>query len=357
MPHSHFATRLGLRFPIVQAPMIAPGVGWQLAAAVSEAGGLGSIGAAAMSVDQIRTAVAEIRAVTDRPFNLNFFCHPMPSPDPARAAAFKGRLAPYFEELGLSPEDDVPVATRAPFDAALADLMVELRPAVVSFHFGLPEDDLLSKVRASGAVLIASATTVAEARFLEARGIDAVIAQGVEAGGHRGLFLSDDITTQAGGLSLIPQIADAVTVPVIAAGGIADGRGIAAALILGANAVQIGTAYLLSDEAKIPAHHRAALIASTDNSTALTNLFTGRPARGIVNRLMREQGPIDPAAPAFPLAAPIVQPLRQAAEAKGSGDFSPLWSGMSAALARPMAAGRLTETLWQDCLDRLHPPV
>jgi nitronate monooxygenase len=230
------------------------------------------------------------------------------------------------------------------------------RPEVVSFHFGLPESALLARVTATGAKIIASATTVAEARWLDEHGVDAIIAMGVEAGGHRGNFLSDDMARQVGIFALVPQMVDAVKVPVIAAGAIADARGIVAALALGASAVQIGTAYLFSPEAKVPAVHREALETAADDNTMVTNVFTGRPARGIINRLMREVGPLSAEAPSFPLAGGALAPLRAKAEASGSGDFTNLWSGQAARLARAMPAGELTRTLAAEALARLGSP-
>jgi nitronate monooxygenase len=202
-------------------------------------------------------------------------------------------------------------------------------------------------------LVLSSATTVAEARWLEAHGVDAVIAQGFEAGGHRGMFLTDNLATQVGTFALVPQVVDAVKVPVIAAGSVADARGIVAAFALGAAGVQLGTAYLHCPESKISAPHRAALKVSQDNSTTLTNVMSGRPARGIVNRLIREQGPISKEAPAFPLAANAVAPLRAAAEKQGSGDFSPLWSGQAGALGRAIPAGELTKRLAAEALERM----
>jgi nitronate monooxygenase len=233
----------------------------------------------------------------------------------------------------------------APFDAALCDVVLEFKPKVASFHFGLPDAALVKRLKAEKIVVVSSATTVEEARWLEAHGCDAVIAQGSEAGGHRGMFLTDDVASQAGTMALVPQVVDAVKVPVIAAGGIGDGRGVAAALALGAAGAQIGTAFLLTPEAKTVALHRAALKAARDDSTTLTNLFTGRPARGIINRFIREIGPLSADAPAFPLAAGAAYPLRAAAEAKGSTDFMPLWSGQAPSLAREMPSGELIAAL------------
>ena len=233
----------------------------------------------------------------------------------------------------------------------------EMKPPIVSFHFGLPSEALMARTKASGAKIFSSATTVAEAQWLEDRGVDAIIAQGREAGGHRGMFLSDDIEAQPGLFALLPQVVDAVRVPVIAAGAIADGRGVAAAFALGASAVQIGTAYLLTPQATTSEIHRMALHAARDDLTRLTNLYTGRPARGLMTRFMREQGPINPAAPAFPLATGAVTPLRTAAEQAGSEDFSPLWSGEAGALAREEDAGAFTTRVWREARQRMRATV
>src|SRR5215218_8747696 len=316
--------------------------------AVSEAGGLGSLPCAMLSPEQMRNELGIIRQRTSRPININFFCHQPPQVDPAREKAWKQRLESYYVELGLDPQAPVPAAARAPFDGTMCDLVQEVTPKVVSFHFGLPEQALLERVRATGAKIISSATTVDEARWLEDQGYDAIIAQGYEAGGHRGIFLTNDISTQAGTMALVPQVVDAVTVPVIAAGGIADARGIVAALALGASAVQIGTAYLFTPEATIAPLHRQALKSAKDDQTALTNIFTGRPARGIVNRIMREVGPMSPVSPPFPLAGGALAPLRQKTEPLGSSDFMSLWSGQAAGLARELPAGELTRTLAEE---------
>lgn len=331
--------------PIVQAPM-AGSQGPKLCIAVCEAGGLGSIPCAMLTPDVLRAQISEIRAATKAPFNVNFFAHTPPTPDATRESAWIERLSPYYAEFGLDPAEAAKGPGRAPFDAAMCAVIEELRPPVVSFHFGLPDETLVARVKNAGAKIWSSATTVEEARWLEARGVDAVIAQGREAGGHRGMFLTDDIDAQPGLFALLPQVVDAVKVPVIAAGGIADGRGVAAALILGASAAQIGTAYLLSPQASTSAVHRAALKAGRDDTTRLTNLFTGRPARGHLNRYLREQGPMNAAAPAFPLATGAITPLRNHAEKLGSGEFSPLWSGEAAPLAQEQDAGEFTRRVW-----------
>jgi nitronate monooxygenase len=335
---------VGVELPIIQAPMA--GVqGAALAVAVSNAGGLGSLPCAMLGPDALRKELSEIRSRTGKPVNVNFFCHEPPAASAERESAWRARLAPYYEEFGIDAGAVPEGPGRAPFDALSADLLEEFRPAVVSFHFGLPSAELLARVRAWGAKVFSSATTVEEARWLEARGVDAIIAQGLEAGGHRGMFLSEDLTTQVGTLALVPQVVSAVRTPVIAAGGIADARGVRAALALGAAGVQVGTAYLLCPEATTSAVHRAALRGEAARHTAVTNVFTGRPARGIVNRLIREVGPVCAAAPAFPLAASAVAPLRARSESRGSGDFSPLWSGQNAGGCREVPAGQLTREL------------
>lgn len=356
-PDRRILDLLHIDLPILLAPMAGPGLA-ELAIGVAEAGGLGALPTALLGAEQVRSEVAAFRGrAPGRPINLNFFCHTPPAADAARDAAWRERLAPYYRELGLDPSAPIKPGARAPFNDALCRLVEELRPEVVSFHFGLPEPALLDRVRASGAVVLGCATTVAEARWLEARGCDAIIAQGAEAGGHRGVFLGGDpiaaCASQPGTLALVPQVADTVSKPVIAAGGIADGRGIVAALALGAAAVQIGTAYLFCPEAKVSALHRAALRGATDDGTAVTNVFTGRPARGLVNRVMRELGPLTGEAPAFPLAGGALAPLKAKAEAGGSGDFSSLWAGQAAALGRELPAAELTRAIAQDALARL----
>ncbi|QHJ01104.1 2-nitropropane dioxygenase [Xylophilus rhododendri] len=341
-----------IELPILLGPMAGPGLS-PLAIAVAEGGGLGSLPCALLSEAQARTEIASFRQQSGKPLNLNFFCHQAPLADEAAEQAWRAWLRPYYLELGVDPDGPIPVSSRAPFDEKLCALVEELRPQVVSFHFGLPPAALLDRVKATGAKVISSATTVREAVWLAERGCDAVIAQGAEAGGHRGMFLSDDIATQVGTMALVPQVVDAIGVPVIAAGGIGDARGIAAAFALGASAVQLGTAYLFSPEAKVPAPHRAALKASHDDSTAMTRIFTGRPARGLMNRVMRDLGPMSPLAPAFPLAGGALAPLRAASEPTGSGDFMSLWSGQSAALGRAMPAAELTRTLAAETLRRL----
>ena len=333
----------GIELPVIQAPM-AGSQGSALAIAVCNAGGLGSLPCAMLGPDAMRKELLAITKATSRPYNVNFFVHRPPQPDEARDAAWRALLAPYYAELGIDSSAIQSGPARTPFGDEAADVLEEFKPPVVSFHFGLPSDKLLARVKQWGAKVLSSATTVDEARWLEARGVDAVIAQGLEAGGHRGVFLSDDLSTQVGTFALVPQIAAAIRVPVIAAGGIADAAGVQAAMRLGASGVQAGTAYLLCPEATTSAVHRAALNSDAAQRTALTNVFTGRPARGIVNRLMRELGPISPLAPPFPLAAAAVSPLRAKSEAEGSGDFSPLWAGQNCQ-RQGLSASALTQTL------------
>jgi nitronate monooxygenase len=335
------------RLPIIQAPM-AGSQGVELCAAVCEAGGLGSLPTAMLTPSELRDQIAEIRRRTREPFNINFFCHVPPRPDSERQGAWIAELAGEYAEAALDPSAAASGPGRAPFDLAMVEIIEEAKPPIVSFHFGLPDESLLVRVKRADAKIYSSATTVTEAQWLERRGVDAVIAQGAEAGGHRAMFLSRDINGQPGLFALLPQVVDAVHVPVIAAGGIADGRGIAAAFALGAAAVQIGTAYLSTPQSTISAIHRAALRAAKDDSTRLTNLFTGRPARGILNRFMREHGPMNELAPEFPLATGVIAPLRAYHEKRGSGDYSPLWAGQAAALAREEDAGQMTVRLWSE---------
>lgn len=343
-PTRRYLDLVGIDHPIIQAPMAGANLS-AMAIAVSSGGGLGSLPCGMLDVEQARAELNVIRQQTDKPINVNFFCHEQPAPDEEREAQWRRRLAPYYEELGVETTAPAGAASRMPFGEAMCRLMIEMRPRVVSFHYGLPEHSLVQSLKAAGCVIQGTATTVEEARWLEAHGADAIVAQGFEAGGHRGMFLARDINSQVGTFALVPQIADAVRVPVIAAGGVADARGIVAALALGASAAQIGTGYLLCPEAKISAPYLAALQSTRDDSTVLTNVMSGRPARGIVNRLIREVGPISAEAPPFPLASGALQRLRTAAEARGSADFSPLWAGQAVPLARAVGARELTVAL------------
>jgi nitronate monooxygenase len=333
-PDKRLLDLFGIEHPIVLAPM-AGAADAALAIAVAQAGGLGSLPVALFNEAQTREQVGKIRAATAKPLNLNFFCHTPPVPNNAREHAWREALKAYYVEYGIDPGAPVPSSNRTPFDAALCAAVEELKPEVVSFHFGLPEAALLKRVKDAGCIVLSSATTAEEARWL----------QGYEAGGHRGMFLSDNLAAQPGTFALVPQVVDAVKVPVIAAGGISDARGIVAALALGAAAVQIGTGYLFCPESLIKPPHRAALSAARDDGTVVTNLMTGKPARGVVNRAMRELGPISALAPEFPLAGGALAPLGAKALAQGSGDFSSMWAGQAASLGRALPAGELTAKL------------
>jgi nitronate monooxygenase len=349
-PDKRLLQMLKIEHPIIQAPMgfhTSP----DMAAAVCKAGGLGSFPCGRLTAAQLRDAVAKIRAQTTRPLNLNFF-DPVTERNAAVEAAWLKRLANYYAELGVDPPA-FPASTPPPFGKEICDVVVELKPQVVSFHVGLPDKSLVDRLKAAGCLIFGSATTVAEARWLEERGADAVVAQGVEAGGHRGMFLTTELASQMGTLALVPQVADAVKVPVIAAGGIADGRGIAAAFALGASAVQMGTAYLHCPEAPISAQLRAALRSAKNRITAVSNVVSGRPARVFMTRIVREVGPLAAGVPSFPLGGVALAPLRAKAEARGSDDFSALFAGQAAALGRELPAGELTLRLATEGLERL----
>ncbi|MGY3619117.1 NAD(P)H-dependent flavin oxidoreductase [Bradyrhizobium sp. USDA 10063] len=346
----------GIEHPIVLAPM-AGFATVELASVVANAGGLGSIGCATMDPQLATEAIAKLRRLTSKPVSLNFFCHEPARADAQRERAWHDRLSPYYRELGIDDATPRPRTDLAPFGSAMCEFVEDARPEVVSFHFGLPAPPLLARIKAAGCKVIASATTVEEACWLEDHGADAVIAQGYEAGGHRGMFLDRDqnraLASQLGTFELVPQIADAVSVPVIAAGGIADGRGVAAALALGASGVQMGTAFLLCPEVATPPLHRDALRQARELGTMMTNVLTGRPARALVNRLMTEVGPLSDAVPDFPLPMGELAPLRAAAERKGSRDFTPLWAGQGAALARELPAQALMQTLVKEAVASL----
>jgi nitronate monooxygenase len=350
-PNRRLLDLFKIEFPIVLAPM-AGAMDQELVIAAAQGGALGSLPCAMITAEKAREQINIVRQRVSAPLNLNFFCHTPVAADPAREVGWKARLIAYYTELGLDPAAPVAPANRAPFDEATCALVEEMKPEVVSFHFGLPDQALLKRVKATGAIVMSSATTVKEAIWLEQNGADVIIAQGAEAGGHRGMFLTQNIAEQPGTFALVPQVVDAVKVPVIAAGGIADGRGIAAAFALGASGVQIGTAYLRCPESKIIAPARAALAQAHDDSTVITNVMTGRPARGVANRVMREVGPVSPDAPAFPHAATSLAPLKAAAEKLGKVDFTNLWAGQAVRMGRDMPATELTRALAGEALAR-----
>ncbi len=331
---------LGVDIPVIQAPMA--GVqDAELAAAISNAGGLGSLPCAMLDAVALEAELQRLARLTDKPFNVNFFCHEPPAVAARQAGQWLQCLSAYFHELDLEPPGESPVVSRQPFGDESLAVLERFKPAVASFHFGLPRPSHLDRLKSWGTTVLASATTVDEARWLADHGADAVIAQGLEAGGHRGSFLTEDMSTQTGTMALVPRVCAAVSIPVIAAGGIASPAGVAAVLTLGAAGVQIGTAFLLCPEAKTGALHRKALTSESANHTALTNVFTGRPARSIVNRLVRELGPMSSEATAFPSAAGPVALLRAAAEKKGRDDFTPLWSGQNTLGCRELPAAEL----------------
>jgi len=341
-PDRRWLDLVGTEHPLIQAPMAGAG-GVELCAAAIAGGALGSLPCALLTPDQVRAQASEVRAHGAGPLNLNFFCHRMP--DPVDDRAWRALLQPYYAEYGAEPGHGG--ALRVPFDADMCAVVEELKPAVVSFHFGLPEAPLLERVKASGALVIGNATTVAEARWLAERGVDAIIAQGFEAGGHTGRFLGSDPAEAMGLFALLPLVADAVSMPVIAAGGIADGRGIAAAFTLGASAVQLGTAYLHSPETPISDAHRAAL---RGGATLFTNLMTGGLARGLHGRLVDELGAVRAEAPPYPLASAALAPIRAAAERQGEYGFGPMWAGQAAALGSSLPAAELTRRLAAEAL-------
>lgn len=348
-PRTDLLDLLHLRHPIVLAPM-AGFSGPALAAAVSNAGGLGSLGSATLPGQAIRAQVEELRRATNRPFNLNMFAHPAPRIDGAAALRVGERLAAYYQELGLGPVP-APVDPLPLFDEERLELILDLVPPVLSFHFGLPSGDAVARIKAKGIILLSSATTVAEARRLESEGADAIIAQGCEAGGHRGTFSGGGGAGLVGTMALVPQVADAVRVPVLAAGGIADGRGIAAAFALGASGVQIGTAFLGCPEAVVPALHREALHRAADEDTRLTRVFSGRPARALRNRLTDELGEAE--ALEFPAQASLTAALARAGSDEARRAFQPFWAGQAAPLVRDLPASRLVEALVEEARSRL----
>jgi nitronate monooxygenase len=350
-PDRRLLDLFGIEHPIVQAPM-ANSSDVEIAVEVAQAGGLGSLPAGSIDAEKLREHLTAFRAgAPGKPVNVNFFTHRMPTPNNAREAGWREALKPYYAEYGIDPSAPIAPVQRAPFNPAHCEVVEALKPEAVSFHFGLPAPDLLARVKAAGCKVMGSATTVAEAKHLAERGCDAIIAQGNEAGGHRGMFMTDDVAAQPGTFALVPQVVDAVSVPVIAAGGIGDARGIVAALALGAAGAQLGTAYLHCPESKVSKPHRNLLRSAGEHSTVVTNVMTGRPARGFVNRPMRDLGPISAIAPEFPLAAAALAPL--AAKTRDTGEFAPLWAGEAAALGTELPARDLTAKLAAEAQDLL----
>lgn len=339
-----FFQSLGCKYPIVQAPMA--GVqDSRLAIAVCQTGGIGSLPCAMLNLAQIESQITAIRDQTEGVFNVNFFAHQSVDYTPQMQEKWFNAMQPYYTEFGLAQVDIMTTGGRQPFNRETAELIADLKLPIVSFHFGLPEPELLALVKSSGAKIWSSATTIAEAKWLELQGVDAVIAQGLEAGGHRGMFLSPDITLQMGTFSLLPHIVKAVKVPVIGAGGISDGTTANAAFDMGASMVQVGTAFLLAEEADTKPFHRQALQSERVLHTTLTNLFSGGLARGIVNRFIAEMGYIHADAPPFPHASFVTNPVKNAAETQNNDDFSALWAGQNASLAKAGTAKQIIENL------------
>ncbi|MCC4797124.1 2-nitropropane dioxygenase [Enterovibrio norvegicus] len=335
---------LGTELPIIQAPMA--GVqDSELAIAVCRAGGLGSIPCGMLTIDQIVNETQRIREATTQPYNLNFFCHSMPAYNEHSHARWQACLAPYFDEVDEQCVPNPNGASRMPFNHDIADAIESLKPPIISFHFGLPDKALLARVKRWGTKVISSATTVEEACWLEANGADAIIAQGSEAGGHRGMFLSNDLSAQSPMNALLACLVESVSIPVIAAGGIGNHDDVQRALASGAGAVQVGTSYMLCSEAKTSSLHRDAIKGASEADTAITNIFSGRPARGIMNRAMTELGCINELAPAFPYSSIEMGQLRSHFEKMGKRDFSPLWSGQNTSGCKEVSAETLTREL------------
>lgn len=317
--------------------------GTELCVAAMKGGALGSLPCAMLSPGQVRDQVRDVRARTDGPLNLNFFCHRMPAQ--ADDLAWRELLRPYYDEYEVEPANGE--SLRLPFDEQMCAVVNELKPEVVSFHFGLPDASLVDRVKRAGILVIGNATTVEEALWLQERGADAIIAQGFEAGGHTGRFLGSEPSEALGLFALLPQVANCMRAPVIAAGAIANGRAIAAAMILGASAVQLGTAFLHSPEVPISDVHRSGL---REGRTLFTNLMTGGLARGLRGRLIDDLGPVRTEVPPYPLASAALAPIRSAAEKQGEYGFGPMWAGQAAPLGRPLPAADLVRELASDAL-------
>tara|TARA_B100000315_G_scaffold83135_1_gene76108 strand:- start:566 stop:1603 length:1038 start_codon:yes stop_codon:yes gene_type:complete len=330
---------------IIQAPMA--GVqNAKLAVAVCEAGELGSLPCAMLSAELLKSELDYLSQHTDKPYNLNFFCHQTPDYTLAQQTAWHNLLTPYFDEFAVDVSQFTRNASRQPINQQIIDIIAPYAPAVVSFHFGLPSREIVSQIKAWGGTVLSSATTLDEARWLQTNGADAVIAQGIEAGGHRGHFLSMDLSLQPTTAQLVRECVE-LDIPVIAAGGICTAEDVAQYQALGVAAVQVGSAYLLCEEATTSALHREVLKTVAPDSTELTTLFSGRPARGISNRVMQELGAMPEQAPPFPYASIAMTALRAKAEAKGDSGFSPLWCGERFIVREGINAQQITELLMQ----------
>jgi len=341
-PDKRLLELLQIEHPIIQAPMAGSST-VAMAAAAANAGCMGSHGCAMMAPEVYKKTFDDTRALTNGTLNMNFFCHNAPSLDAEKAKLAQAKLVPFYDEFGLGEVPEVK-PTHFPFDETMMDAVLETRPNVISFHFGLPDQNIVEKLKQERLIILCSATTQAEAKDLEARGVDAIIAQGWEAGGHHGFYLKDH-TAAIGTIALVPQLVDAVDIPIIAAGGIADGRGIAAAFALGAAGVQIGTAFLTCNESGVPEPHRQSLLQSDGSNTKLTKVFSGRPARGLRNRYMEEMSASEDELPDFPLMNTLTGPLRKASASSGKPDFVSQWSGQGVALNRTNTVSELIEQL------------
>jgi len=348
---ARFTSKVGIKYPIIQAPMAGGATTPGLVAAVSNAGALGSFGAAMSSPAAIKESIARIRALTDQPFNVNLFVLGTPHPAEAELAEATQRLAPFKRELGLDPAALPPRFCED--NRAQRDALLQAKPPVVSFAFNLLDAETISLFKRAGSIVISTATTAAEARACEAAGADFVCAQGFEAGGHRGTFLGDFENSAIGLMALVPQIADAVKIPLIAAGGIMDGRGIAASFALGAEAVQLGTAFLTCAESGIHPEYKRRLLAATDDSTRLTRTFSGRYARGIVNDFMERMRPFEKDVPAYPVQNALTADLRQAAVKQNRMEYYSMWAGQGAGMSRALPAAELVAKLVEETQRRL----
>ncbi len=352
-PDTPLTARLGILYPIFQAPMAGGTSTPALVAAVAQAGGLGFLGCAYQTAAQIEATVADVRTRTTKPFGINLFA-PQPVPTvPSDAADAVARVARFHRDLAL-PEPAVPAVLPDPFEEQMPAVLAS-GAAVFSFTFGIPPAVHIAAARERGMLVVGTATTVDEALALERAGVDAIVAQGSEAGAHRGTFGVDFNAAMIGTMALVPQVVDAVHVPVIASGGIMDGRGIAAALVLGASAVQMGTAFLTAHESGAPDAHKDAILRAAEHETRVTRAFSGRPARGIENRFMRDVDPVEGPLRAlpYPLQNALTRPLRTAAGKAGQADFLSLWAGQGLRLARREPAAALVARWVEQMEERL----
>ncbi len=343
---NNFTKALNIKYPIIQAPM-ASAASIELASEVSNAGGLGSLGLSYHKIENILPDYKKILSKTNHSINLNFMTHKEPSKNDIKAKKYMNEVKKYYEEYKVAEIPNL-INTTETFNKEHLELLLEMNPKIVSFHFGLPQQDYIQSIKNQNIYIISSATTVKEAKILEDSGADAIIAQGYEAGGHRGTFASSYKEGEIGLFSLLPQVVEATSVPVIAAGGIANGKGIAAALMLGAQGVQIGTAFLSCPEASVHPLWKDAISNASTRDTRITSAFTGRPARGIVNRLVIDMENKNDIIPDFPTVGSVIKPLANIAATNGKDDFLSLWAGQSAPMNRNISASELIELLAEE---------